>query len=264
VLCLLAALAACELVDEGGDLEELPPPEVPTIATCSLGARGVYSPYAESGRYPSGKVSSLPWRGSSGSYPSGVEDFRGYTLPTTVECSSDKDRRDHLEVTSGCLSAVAVGDYSRGRIKGVFRALALGHAAGTPELPAKWTDQATEYRFYHRGRTGTIDNPGFKAFVRYRSEDDLYVASWRFDGVVQIQKKQCGSYTALATVARKAPTAEAWHTIKFAAEGAVLTLWLDDAQVLSVRDATFSWGTAGIRIDEADGTYLDDWRVFAP
>jgi hypothetical protein len=238
--------------------------------SCPLDLPGVYSPYADDGDYPAGTVGDLPWRGASSAYPDGLEDFRGYaSYPTTVECSTDKGRRSHLDVTAGCLEAVTLSDgrYTRGRVHttadGYFRALARARADGET-LPVKWTDQAIEYRFFHRGRTGSEGYPGFKVFARYRSEDDLYVASWRFDGVVQIQRKLCGDYTVLARREMSPPSAEVWHRIRFEALGDQLTLTLDGAAVLRASSHTFSWGTGGIRIDSVDGAYLDDWRVSDP
>jgi hypothetical protein len=264
-LCCLAA--GCV---DGGEIDVDVAPQS-TTTSCPLDAPGVYSPYAGDDDYPSGTVGDLPWRGASSGYPDGVEDFRGYSsLPVTVECAADKDRRSHLDVTAGCLEAVAVSDgrYQRGRVHttsdGYFRALALGHDDGDLP-PVKWTDQAIEFRFFHRGRTGSEGNPGFKAFARYRSEDDLYVASWRFDGVVEIQRKRCGDYTTLAIRRDLAPpSADTWHWIRFDAVGDRLTLRLDGRVVLTASSGTFSWGTGGIRIDAADGTYLDDWSVSDP
>lgn len=264
---LLCCAAATGCLDVDGEVET----EVQSATSCPLDQPGLYSPYARDAFYPSGPVAELPWRGPTSSYPDGDEDFRGYSpLPLTVECASDKSRRAHLDVTAGCLEAVAVSDgrYLRGRVHttsdGYFRALALGHEDGEPD-PVKWTDQAVEVRFFHRGRTGSAGNPGFKLFARYRSEDDLYVASWRFDGVVQIQRKLCGEYTTLAIRRDLAPpSAGVWHRIRFAAEGDDLALSLDGGEVLEATSATFSWGTAGIRIDSADGSYLDDWTVSDP
>ena len=225
---------------------------------------GVYNPYAN-GSSGAGTVTQYPWRGASSTYPSGNEDFRSYASGTSVECSSSKSTRSHLDVTSGCLTATSVSGNVGGKIStNNFRALALGKTAAS-DTPVKWTDQRIEYRFYYSSQTSTVGNPGFKAFARYRTENDLYVASWRMDGVVQIQKKQCGIYTALAVLpSYGAPSKNAWHTIRFDAIGDRLVLALDGTQVLSVANSTFSWGTAGIRIDSADGAYLDDWHVSAP
>jgi hypothetical protein len=261
-----------ELADEAepdaSDEADPAEPDAQAASGCALGAPGVYSPFAQSGSYPTGPVDELPWAGASSTYPSGVEDFRGYgQLPSGVECSDDKRRRSHLDVTSGCLDAVAVGSYTRGLVRtnssDYFRAVALGHVAGNAR-PIKWTDQGIEYRFFHRARSSDA-GAGFKVFARYRSENDLYVASWRFDGVVQIQRKLCGEYTALA-VDRDfgPPSLDQWHSIRFEAVGDRLRLYLDDDLVLSATSSSLSWGTTGIRIDSADGAYLDDWAIYTP
>jgi hypothetical protein len=243
---------------------------------CALGAPGVYTPFGGAGAYPSGPVSEMAWAGSEPpetglAYPAGDEDFRGYgdDLPARVECSDEKWLRSHLDVTSGCLDAVQVGDYTRGLIDAdgddYFRALALGYTPDDPDHAVKWTDQGIEYRFLHNGETSDHSNPGFKAFLRYRSEDDLYVATWRFDGVVQILSKLCGEYTSLAVDTEYGPPSpDVFHTIRFEAVGDTLQLYLDDDLALTATSSTLSWGTAGIRIDSADGTYIDDWSVYQP
>ncbi len=263
VATTVVALAACTVEVEHTE-------EIESATTCVPGS---YTPYGADGKYPSGTVAQIPWRGPARTYPAGIEDFRGYSLPLpkTVECASDKDQRAHLDVTAGCLDVVTTGDgaYTRGRTRdtadGSFRAVAKGFVEGDPDHPVKWTDQSVEYRFYYGARTGTENNPGFKAFARYRTEDDLYVASWRTDGVVQIQVKQCGDYTPLAILPNYgAPKTGTWHWLRFDAVGDKLDLYLDNKHVLSTHDGTFSWGTAGIRIDSIDGAYLDDWRVESP
>ena len=266
-MILIALLGGCVAIDdvEPGDTDEL----AQLATSCAIDAPGVYTPYPGAASYRSGTVAAYPWRGRGPSpaapYPSGAEAFEGYTPPTAVECGNDKDRRSHLDVTAGCLRTAAVSSYRRGQVQatsdGYFRAVALGYASGDTR-PMKWTDQSIEYRFWYRERTGTAGNPGFKAFVRYRSENDLYVASWRFDGVVQIQKKVCGRYTALAVDKEfGAPSPGAWHRIRLDAIGDRLDLYLDGTLVMSVHDSALTWGTAGIRVDAADGAYLDDWKV---
>ena len=270
---LLALLASggCMDADAPERAEASPDDPAATRAACTTTTDPtVYSPYRDPGVYAIGTVADHPWRGvndgTTGTYPDGDEDFSAYTPPESVECGSTKGLRTYLDVTAGCLSAAQVGTYVRGQIHptttGYFRAVALGHDAGDT-LPVKWTDQSVEYRFYYSAQTGLVGNPGFKAFARYRDEDDLYVASWRTDGVVQIQRKQCGIYSYLQ-IRRDlpAPTTRAWHTIRFDAIGDQLTLTLDHQQVMTVTDATFAWGTTGIRIDSMAGAYLDDWRVF--
>lgn len=244
----ISLVAACvDDVDTNVDTSE--------ASSCKTSS-SVYTPY--DGYSPSGDVASLPWRN---------EDFDGYALPSAIECSSSKSRRAHLDVTAGCLNAVAIGEWTRGQIVsttgGAFRALALGYDADS-DAPVKWTDQSIEYRFHYAGTSGAGVDPGFKAFLRYRTENDLYVASWRVDGYVQIKKKICGAYTTLAQVKRRGPTTGEWHKIRFDAIGDELTLYLDGERVLSATDRTLSWGTAGIRTDAMTGAYLDDWRVQMP
>src|SRR4051812_36823999 len=87
----------------------------------------IYTPF--SGSSSSGSVATYPWHGYRTTYPSGDENWRTYGLPTTVECSSTKSNVSHLDVTAGCLTAVDVGGYSRGKISttsdGAFRMVAL-------------------------------------------------------------------------------------------------------------------------------------------
>lgn len=216
-------------------------------ATC--GDPSAYNPFAGSSHIAT--ASAVPW----------AENFDSYR--TTIECDSTKSSLSHLDVTAGCLTSALISNtYRRAEVKltpaGAFRAVALPHDKA--EL-AKWTDQHNEFRVYVAGTTDGV-LPGVKAFARYRSEDDLYVASWRFDGVVQIQKKQCGVYKILAKVELPPPTLRAWHRMRFDAVGETLSLYLDDKLVLTTKDTAFSWGTAGIRLDGVMGTYLDDWRVY--
>jgi hypothetical protein len=262
-LALALALAGCA-VDATG-VDEQP-------STCPTYGAGTYSPYAARGRYPNGAVAAMPWVGPTSLYPDGDEDFTNYgtTMPVTIECSTDKSAVPYLDVTDGCLTATTTGggNYTRGRIQatsdGYFRVVALGFAAD-PAHAAKWTDQATEYRFYYTAQVGNDGNPGFKAFARYRTEDDLYVGSWRTDGTAQIQRKQCGVYTELVILPQfGAPTPNAWHTIRFEAIGDELKLTLDGQLAIDTTDHVYSWGTAGIRIDSMDGAYLDHWKVEAP
>ncbi len=232
------------------------------LVACASDGR-VYTPYVpQTCESPIASADSIPWAGA---------DFEAQD-PGIVECSNSKEAITNFDVTAGCLTVVKVGTYNRGQVKltdtGYFRALALGYAPWNPNV-AKWTDSGTEYRFYHKGKTGEAGNPGFKAFIRYQDEDNLYVASWRFDGVVQIQEKKGGVYRPLVIFHRNypAPTPNVWHKIKFEAKGNLLTLYLDGTLIgwTSVPETElFTWGTAGIRIDSADGTFIDDWRVFTP
>ena len=250
-MALVAALATGCLDEDVG----------PAGGEC--GDSRAYTPYTASW-HPSGDVADLPWRASTDSYPDGHERFEGYALPSLIECGSDKRRRSHIDVTAGCLHARSIaGSYSRGEVEptagGAFRALALGNVDGRA---VKWFAQRTQYRFFYDAVTdGELQ--GFKVFARYRTEDDLYVASWRLDGIVQIQRKRCGSYHTLARIEGfPPPSPGTWHRVRFDAIDDDLAFHIDGELVLEARSPTFSWGTVGIRIDGVAGVYLDDWHVF--
>jgi hypothetical protein len=268
--------------DDGGaqtDGATEQPVETPTeaetqsvsLATgCPAYHSDVYTPFGTMSSVSSGSVSQYPWRGHGTSYPDTVEDFRAYgpSLPTTVECGANKGVRDYLDVTAGCLSAASVDGGKVGEIHGTsdgyYRSFALPYDSAQQKQVA-WTDQGVEYRFKYSKWTGNVSNPGFKAFARYLTEYDLYVGSWRMDGVVQIQKKHCGEYTILKRIANYGPPApNVWHTIRFEVVGSEQRLYLDGKLALTTTDDTIKRGTAGIRIDSAEGSYIDDWRVYAP
>lgn len=254
----------------GPSEEPAPSAEGTMLSTgCAAYGSGVYTPFTNFGPVSTGTVSTYAWRGPA-SYPDSVEDFRAYgpTLPAQVECGANKSARDHLDVTAGCLETVLNGGDKRGQIQltsdGYYRSFALPWDAANGRRVA-WGDQGVEYRFFYTGWTGEEGNPGFKAFTRYLTEYDLYVASWRKDGVVQIQKKQCGVYTILArNPSFGAPTPNTWHTIRFVVVGNEQRLYLDGQLAMTTHDDSIKRGTSGIRIDSADAALIDDWRVFAP
>jgi hypothetical protein len=250
--------------EDGADLQGV------TLSTgCNPYGSDVYTPFVNYGPVSSGKVTSYPWNGPA-KYPETIEDFRAYgpTLPAVVECGADKSQRSHLDVTSGCLDAVSSGGDKVGRIRGTsdgyYRSFALAYDANQQRQVA-WTDMGVEYRFNYAQWTGNVSGPGFKAFARYMTEYDLYVASWRMDGTVQIQKKQCGVYTVLKRDANYgAPSPNVWHTMRFEVVGNEQRLYLDGRLAMTSTDDSIKRGTAGIRIDSAEGALIDDWRVYAP
>jgi hypothetical protein len=230
----------------------------------------VYTPFVNYGPVSSGNVATYPWRGKTETYPDTIEDFRGYgpSLPASVECGANKSTRDYLDVTAGCLSAVSFDGGKVGQVHmttdGYYRSFALPYDT-TNQRQVAWDDVGVEYRFYYSAWTGDVSNPGFKAFGRYLTEYDLYVGSWRRDGVVQIQKKQCGVYTILKRDASYGPPApNMWHTMRFEVVGNEQRLYLDGRLAMTTTDDAIKHGTAGIRIDDAENAYVDDWKVFAP
>jgi hypothetical protein len=241
-----------------------------TLSTgCPAYNSGVYTPYVNYGPVDSGTPATYPWVGSSGNYPAGVEDFRAYTTPSTIECGSNKGARNYLDVTAGCLGAVSAEGGVSGQIhgtsvsEGYYRSFAIPYDSTGKQVA--WTDMGSEYRFKYSQWTSDVSGPGFKIFGRYMTEYDLYVGSWRMDGTVQIQKKHCGEYTILKRIGNYgAPSPNVWHTIKFETVGNQQKLYLDGQLVLTTTDDTIKRGTAGIRIDSAENALIDDWHVYAP
>jgi len=233
-----------------------------TSPTCTYGA-DIYSPYAGDSSIAVGPVAAYPWWNASAA--SNI-DFAQYAPGETVECGSNKSQRSYLDVTAGCLGAATFQGNTRGQVhmtsSGYYRSFSLPTDENAPATHVKWTDQVVEYDFYYSQWTGTVSNPGFKAFARYLTEYDLYVGSWRRDGVVQIQKKECGQYTILKRIANYgAPAPNQWHHIKFETKGDDIKLYCDGQLAVEVHDSTFGAGTAGIRIDDAEGAYIDNWHV---
>ena len=158
VLCALCACGPSPVSDPDAaitppdpDLEQLGAPEqvkldVDPVSGCSTFGTQTYSPYRRPGGYPHDTVANVPWRGEGAMYPNGMEDFSNYgALPATVECGDDKALRSYVDVTAGCLTAIQLGTYTRGKITttsdGYYRSIALGYKDGS-DLPAKWTDQS--------------------------------------------------------------------------------------------------------------------------
>jgi hypothetical protein len=212
--------------------------------------------------YPSGSVATYPWQTPAGT---GFDAFETYANGSVIERSANKALQNHLEVTSGTLTSRYVGAAAYRRAKTEtfnFRMLLQGLSRGTR---VKWTNQAIEARFYVEAwQASDNDWQGVHLFGRYRTEDDLYVASLRRDGTTLIQRKRCGDYTRLATGwltdargARRSFNTRQWYTLTFSVVGNQLKFFVDDVEQLAETDGTFSWGTMGIRTDYAN-VYVDD------
>jgi len=212
--------------------------------------------------YPSGSVARYPWQTPAGM---DFEGFETYANGSVIEHSTNKALQSHLEVTSGTLTSQYVGaaTYRRAKTETFnFRMLIQGVSRGKR---VKWTHQAIEARFYVEAWHSS-DNPwqGVHLFSRYRTENDLYVASLRRDGSTLIQRKLCGKYTRLdtgrlkdASGATRPFNARQWYRFTFSAVGNQLKFFVNNVEQLAVTDGTFSWGTMGIRTDYAN-VYFDD------
>lgn len=188
-----------------------------------------------------------------------AENFEGYINGQVID-------DENLDVTSGGLVVREIGPYMRGQLQmsshGGFRAVALVVEA-VDELAA-YTDGGVQYRFNYK-TTGPGVNPGFKAFVRYQTENDLYVASWRLDGSATIQSKIDGVYRTLSVRRVDPPKPGAWYTLRFVAEGTMLKFTIKEmGEELIAFDENIRSGTVGIRTDGTPGAYIDDWKAVMP
>ena len=77
-----------------------------------------------------------------------------------------------------------------------------------------------------------------------------------------IKMKHCGTYTTLAVSPFSQGNVELdrWYELSFSVVGDVLTFSVDGQVEATVQDATLSWGTMGVRIDDSD-VYIDDWSL---
>lgn len=236
------------------------------LEASSCNPPGTYEFFPGTGYYPSGSSEVYTWQ-----TPDGVsfEGFETYADGTVIEVSSNKALRSHIEVTSGSLLSkhLSGGLYKRAKTEDYnFRMLIQGLHNGSR---VKWTDQAVEARFYIDSWQEATDNwQGIHLFTRYRTENDLYVASLRSDGTVYFKKKLCGTYTTLATGTLKDQAGnpksfqtKRWYKLTLVAIGNHIDFYVDNVLQLSVTDGTFSWGTSGLRTDYAN-VYLDDLILY--
>jgi hypothetical protein len=219
-----------------------------------------YDAYPPGGSYVTGTAAQYPWVG---------ENFDSYAHNAIVETSANKALRSHLDVTSGVLEAKHVSSYKRGWTTTYnFRTVAIG-TSGSSKV--KWTDQTNQYRGYIQAwQNGDPNWSGLHAFARYQTDDNLYVASIRYDGLTTIKRKLAGAYTTLAQTSLPNSYLDSngnlktgqWFTLKFSVFGNQLKFSLDGTQLLTATDSNLTFGTIGIRTDYAN-IYFDDWKLLS-
>lgn len=162
-------------------------------------------------------------------------------------------------MTSGSLFAKYAGTWRRGwTTTHNFRVLAVGSSSGKK---IRWTDQVAQYRGYiSKWHSTSAVFKGLHVFARYQTENDLYAASLREDGMVTIKRKHCDKYTTLAQKSYGPVSTGKWYALRFSAVGNTLEFRVDGKVVLTAKDDVLSWGTTGIRTDYAD-VYIDDWKL---
>jgi glucose/arabinose dehydrogenase len=110
---------------------------------------------------------------------------------------------------------------------------------------------------------GSNSGPRFGVVLRYQDPQNYYLVS-RLCGptsVVQISKVVNGTETVLATKALPNPASSTFFRLVGEANGATLTLKVDNAQMLSVVDSTFSAGNVGIGLGSTSTTIGETHRA---
>ncbi|MBI2410959.1 MAG: hypothetical protein HYV32_03675 [Candidatus Kerfeldbacteria bacterium] len=186
--------------------------------------------------------------------------WENYVDQEFIECSSDKTTEARIDVTSGCLYT-GVEEYNHFGYTTTynFRAIAaaktqrgktLWWADQRPQYTAKiirWHDMAADYSY-----------AGIHIFGRYQDENNLYVASWRYDGNMTIKKKINGVYTTLANRYYGTPQLDTPYTLALISNNDTLQFIVNDQLMLSATDTDLHSGTVGIRTDYVD-IQFDDW-----
>jgi len=198
------------------------------------------------------------------------EDFGSYNRNEIIECSNGMQAQAHLDVTSGCLWASnGLGNSAKGWTNDdVFRMVTVSHDSDGRLI--KWTNQTIDYVAYIKHNKWSKDNPvmaysGLHVFFRYQDNDNLYVASARYDGKMTIKQKVAGVYSTLAlgdlpqSYLNKRTgnffTGQ-WISLKASAIGSNLKFFVDGVEMLSTVSETLDAGTTGIRTDSAE-IYFD-------
>lgn len=248
---IVPVAAAWLMVLAGGCGPEVPGElEARETGASTAALADVYDFYPDSNYIICTSASSCPWAG---------EDFESYADGTLIECDSNPSLRAHLEVTSGCLSSKYAGTWRRGWTTTYdFRVLSRQYVDGKK---AGWRNVAPRYRAHIVAwQAGAPAWAGLHVFARYQTENDLYVASFRKDGLVTIKKKLGGVYTTLAQKTVGTPTLKTWHTVQFSVSDTTLRFFVNGVLQLTAQDSSLAWGTTGIRTDYMD-VYLDDWML---
>ena len=215
----------------------------------------VYNPYpGDPNRYPKGSPLEYP-------YPS--QYFSNYSVGEIIATSRNKNDNDPMIATSGTLvcqeyqgKKMAFTDTHNFRL--------LYNGMDTNGVRVGWTDSISNVMFIPVANQP--DKPtwaGMHLFARYRTSDDLYVASYRFDGQVTIKKKINGKYTTLGQEFIGVPELGESYRLQFTCKGDRLSFFVNGSRKLSSNDSSLTWGMSGIRMDYTD-CYIEYCRMTSP
>jgi len=215
----------------------------------------VYNPYP-------GNPEQYP-KGSPQQYPFPSQYFSNYSVGEIIATSSNKNVNDPLIATSGTLvcqeyqgKKMAFTDTHNFRL--------LYNGMDDNGVKVGWTDSISNVTFIPvASQPNKPTWAGMHLFARYRTSDDLYVASYRFDGKGTIKKKINGKYTTLGQNYIGVPELGESYRLQFTCKGDSLALYVNGSKKLAVTDSSLTWGTSGIRMDYTD-CYVENCRMTSP
>lgn len=199
-------------------------------------------------------------KGTPSQYPYPKQDFHQFSENQTIVDSRNSATDGQLMATSGLLTCKELNGVLDGYTTTYnFRMLTDPRSNGGSRVG--WTDsRVTALATIMRWHSGRPNWAGFHLFARYTTSDDLYVASYRVDGLLTLKKKVAGKYTTLKTKNIGTPTLGEEHVFAFEVEGSNLKFFVDGVLEIEATDTDLTWGTHGVRMDYSD-TYVDYLKV---
>lgn len=214
-------------------------------------------------------------------------NFNGFTHWSIIEDAGETFNEANIDITSGKLWARNTGSGQRGWTDIYnFRMLAVPEPSDI-----QWSNMTVSAKFYPKKWQNTASSyAGLHLFTRYQTENDLYVASLRYDGAIYIKRKWCGNYIKIASHVAKDESNQKlaidgilplnkWYKLEFSVNGDIATFKINGVQQFILSrynngyvDLTQPWnlnadlievipsGTAGIRLDYVS-TYMDDFLI---
>ena len=215
----------------------------------------VYDQYpGDRAKYPKGRPLEYP-------YPS--QYFQEYSVGEVIGKSSAKDPDAPIIVTSGELRCANYGGKKQA-FTDTYNFRMLMNGMDSEGVRVGWTDSITNASVTPVAKDSNGPSwAGMHLFSRYQTSNDLYVASYRFDGKVTIKKKIAGKYTTLAVESVDKPVMGESYLLQFTVSGDTLSLFVNGSKKASVRDSDLVWGTSGVRLDYCD-CYIENVRMTSP
>lgn len=199
--------------------------------------------------------------GTPSEYPYPKQDFQNYNTNEVITTSSSKDPTKPLMATSGILISKNIDGVKEG-FTSTYNFRMLCNVIDSASLKkVRLTDSITTVVARPtKIHSGAPSWAGLHIFGRYQTSDDLYVASWRFDGNCTIKKKVNAQYTTLKSIDIGPPQLGDEHILSFEINGNLLSYFIDGQLVLQTTDTDLKWGTSGVRLDYCD-VYLDYLKI---